>query len=234
LTLIITFGILIIRKEEVDLMNRKIIKQEELNYQVGNSSILKARCVYYLLNPEETKTTIKAGSLVISCYLNNTVNFKGTSVIHRSQKTISINKKTLKSKGLTDSSILNAQKEALSEAYTKYLASMRTLEGEVTDFDMDTGEGWIKLKDLGSFTVYACNLKGRKSWWPHLACTYLEVGQKVTVDRLAETAGGLTCVVSKDVKFDPEKWDSIDRKDCSFTEQDDGFMSGLLAKGESL
>jgi len=36
--------------------------------------------------------------------------------------------------------------------------------------------------DLGLRTIYACNIKGAKTWYPETACTYYETDQEIEVE----------------------------------------------------
>lgn len=103
----------------------------------------------------------------------------------------------------------------------------RYYTGTVLWFDALSGQGEIREHESQrQVPVYACNITGSKSWWPHLACMSLKAGQVVEFNYspdcgAIDVSGGI---------FDAEEWERVKSLDASFTVRKDGSMSGLFAE----
>lgn len=104
----------------------------------------------------------------------------------------------------------------------------KTIECYVISFDRNRGEGMIRAvygNGLNWGTIYACNIPGKKTWYPETACVYYGVGQviEVCVDdnfNIPVTRG----------EFDAEKWAGLDQSRLAFKCNDDGkAINGLFA-----
>jgi len=81
-------------------------------------------------------------------------------------------------------------------------------------FDRSSGEGLIRLSAPHNQVVdiYACNLVGKKTWYPYTACVFYEVGMVIEVKAEVFCGGkkvfftGLTPAT-----FDAAKWDRLDQ-----------------------
>jgi hypothetical protein len=165
----------------------------------------------------------------VSYYINKS--FKGINArFHR--KAVSISKlKPLTTKAFIDGEYDSMVTDAFNNAYQKYLMSLRNLKGVVRWFDRGSGEGTLLIPELDLYcSVYACNLKGKKTWYSETACVYLEDGQDVIVERLAEVDRGVTPIIYDGVKFDSDKWNSLDHSRLAFKCDDNGnAINGLFA-----
>lgn len=101
-------------------------------------------------------------------------------------------------------------------------------------FDQLTGEGMVRLTDgeyAGtSLPIYACNVEGKKTWYPETACVYYDKGQEIEVevkwDSYATFVIGLTPGT-----LDQEAWDSLDQDRLAFKCNEDGATTnGLFSK----
>jgi len=108
-------------------------------------------------------------------------------------------------------------------------------EAEVRWFDKLTGEGMVRL--LGddysgqSLTIYACNINGKKTWFPETACVSYGKGQAIQVevsyDKYATFVTGLT-----QGTLDVEGWENLKHQDLAFRCDDDGNATTGLFKAE--
>jgi len=105
-------------------------------------------------------------------------------------------------------------------------------KAKVRLFDKLTGEGIVRLtsgqhQDL-SLTIYACNIEGKKTWFPETACVYYDKNQEIEVevkwDKYKTFVIGLTPGT-----LDQEAWDNIKGQNLAFRCDEDGeAVTGLL------
>ena len=79
----------------------------------------------------------------------------------------------------------------------------KALKATVLWFDRINGAGLIRLGGRSEW-IYACNIKGHKTWYPETACVYYLAGQVIEchVDTgfvIGDTEG----------TFDETKWENI-------------------------
>lgn len=93
-------------------------------------------------------------------------------------------------------------------------------------FDKLRGEGSVESLDGEFFgIIYACNIPGKKTWFPETACVYYERGQVVDADITDYRAIRL---FTKGI-FDADKWNSLDQDRLAFRCDDDGkAINGLF------
>jgi len=104
---------------------------------------------------------------------------------------------------------------------------MNTIKARVRWFNKYDGCGGITGLDGGNGHLYACNIKGKKTWYPETACVYFEAGDIIDV-YVDEDTGIIVCETQG--KFDQEKWDSLDHDQLAFTCNEDGeATTGLFA-----
>lgn len=112
--------------------------------------------------------------------------------------------------------------------YDKY--HDKTFDAVVDWFNNVRGVGMITIKDELRLPIYACNIKGKKTWYPETACVYYTKGQKIQVKvtmpgRQTMFAEGLT-----QGAFDQEGWDRIKNQPLAFKCDDEGkAVTGLFA-----
>lgn len=92
-------------------------------------------------------------------------------------------------------------------------------KAEVRWFNKITGKGYVKLttgehKGL-PLPIYACNIKGKKTWYPETACVYYEPGQKITVDVKWDSHATFVIGITKGI-LDKDRWDSMDQNKLAF------------------
>jgi hypothetical protein len=203
---------------------RKIVKV--INGTINN---IPSKTVIYLIVCGETSRTHHVSRIGVNCYLNNSKKFRGFDMYHF-KKPVSFSKAN-PLKSLDKYDLTRFVEHAAGQAYTEYLKTLKDLEGKVVWFSRFSGEGSIYIKSIDcSFPVYACNLKGKKTWFAETACVYLEEDQCVRIDKLAEVARGLTPIISDGVKFDAEKWDRLKDRDLAFKCDESGNATTGLFK----
>jgi hypothetical protein len=221
-------------------MKSLIVSDVTTNITVnGCAEVFKLRTVITMTVVSEAARTYKVTRVEVASYLNDT--FAGFDHCYLGRdKPQSVPKKSPLSiealnKGDKYSRLNRMTQKSFSEAYRSYLLTLKGLAGRVLYFDRNSGEGMIHVDSLGtSFPVYACNLKGKRTWYAETACTYLERDQIVTIDSLAEVGSGLTALVSHDIKFDVEKWTALDQSRLAFRCNESGeATNGLFSGGES-
>lgn len=95
----------------------------------------------------------------------------------------------------------------------------------VLGFDRSRGEGFIKIEGQpGLFDIYACNIPGKKTWYPGTACMYYHRDQEIEIEVVD---GGIKCLSRG--TFDKKKWDSLDHANLAFRCDENGnALNGLF------
>lgn len=111
---------------------------------------------------------------------------------------------------------------------TKYHG--KELPARVVWFDKLTGVGSVEF-DGKLATIWACNITGKKTWYPETACTYYERGQEIRV-RIETSFGGRIDVIGVTPgHLDHERWEQLKDKDLAFRCDDAGnAVTGLFAE----
>ena len=102
------------------------------------------------------------------------------------------------------------------------------IQAKVLWFDKSSGSGSFLSLDGNSIGfIYACNIPGKKTLFPHTACVYYNAGDVIDVEWI-DTCN-LWISHTRGI-FDHELWNSIPNKEnLSFTVADDGkLISGLF------
>ncbi len=109
------------------------------------------------------------------------------------------------------------------------------LKARVDWFNQASGEGMVTIigKDGTevSSVIHACNIKGKKTWYPETACVYYTKGQDIEVE--LSFHGYCSQIFVKGVTqghFDKEGWDNLDQNKLAFKCDDDGkAINGLFS-----
>jgi hypothetical protein len=105
----------------------------------------------------------------------------------------------------------------------------RVQKGRVIWFDRLRGEGWVRADDGHSYTIYACNLPGKRTWFPETACTYYDEGQEIEF-KLDITYGSTFVIGLTPANFDSEKYTQLNPEKLAFRCDEGGqLVSGLFA-----
>ncbi len=97
----------------------------------------------------------------------------------------------------------------------------------IRSFDKSRGQGYGTLEDGQLAVIYACNIKGKKTWYPETACVFYNVGQVVDVEIQHER---FVCGITPG-HLDQAKWNSLDQDRLAFKCNDEGTATcGLFAK----
>ena len=101
------------------------------------------------------------------------------------------------------------------------------IECYVVWFDRLSGDGIVRcLASDRRADIFACNIKGKRTWFPETACVYYGVGQIVQVQ---QDSNGFVIGVTPG-EFDAEKWNRLDHDRLAFKCDTDGnATNGLFA-----
>lgn len=127
----------------------------------------------------------------------------------------------------TEAHEMNKDRDARRECLLKWAAGVKF--GIVRWFNNISGEGMIDC-DGHSLPIYACNIKGRKTWYAETACVYYKKDQ--VVDCHIEVHGSQRYFVIGDTPghFDAEGWDRIKDQNLAFRCNEAGeAVNGLFA-----
>ena len=102
----------------------------------------------------------------------------------------------------------------------------QTFEGLVLWFDNLSGQGQVRNLETGErHWLYACNIKGKKTWFEHTASVYHVEGQIIQC-YLSEHL----LVSDTQGELDVEKWNRIKDQNLAFRCNDEGqATTGLFA-----
>lgn len=103
------------------------------------------------------------------------------------------------------------------------------MKAKVICFSRSSGEGLLRPEGGGALVLYACNIPGKKTWYPETACMYYEEGQEieVTIDEY-----GFVIPITPGI-FDKAKWDSLDHDQLAFKcDETDDIVTGLFYSKE--
>lgn len=95
------------------------------------------------------------------------------------------------------------------------------MKAVVLFFDRSRGEGMIKGLDgcSGIREIYACNIPGKKTWYPETACVFYIEGEIIDI---TVTNEGRFIVPTTPGIFDKEKWNKLDQTKLAFKCDDSG------------
>lgn len=106
----------------------------------------------------------------------------------------------------------------------------KTFTAVVRWFNKSSGEGVVRLDDGLSLPIYACNIAGRKTWYPETACVYYAEGQIVQIKVDVHMYSTIFAIGVTSGHLDIERWDQIKDKDLAFRCNEDGqAINGLFA-----
>jgi hypothetical protein len=90
------------------------------------------------------------------------------------------------------------------------LVKDRTFAAEVRWFDRSSGVGVVHIPELGSsWTLYACNIAGARTYYPETASVYYDKGQQIDVKIDYYVDESLVCGTTPGT-LDTTKWDAIE------------------------
>lgn len=117
---------------------------------------------------------------------------------------------------------------AFDQFRTKY--HKKPLKATVDWFNPMSGCGYVTIPEVGRFVIYACNIKGRKTWYPETACVYYTAGQEVEVELDLHARHAVFCMGLTPGTLDTEGWDRIKDTSLAFRCDEDGnAVTGLFA-----
>lgn len=121
-----------------------------------------------------------------------------------------------------------AEHEAWDKFREKYHGKI--FSAKVAWFDNMRGEGVVTIDEDLSLQIYACNIKGRKTWYPETACVYYEKGQIVQIKVDCQSRRTIFAIGETQGHLDTEGWDRIKDTNLAFRCDEDGkAINGLFA-----
>lgn len=203
---------------------RKVLKTENFNIDY-NGMLIPCKRVYWAVVAAITSRTIKTKHIGLTTYVGS-VKFTGISA-YIPHKLVSLNIKNSDCSKYFNTSF----DRSLGQAYRNFILGddtrCKNLTGVVQWFNSDSGSVLVNGQ---VYRVYACNIKGAKTWYNETACMYLKQGELVTVD-LKDMGDHLTCRVTSGEHFDSKKWDGLDHSKLAFKCDDNGkALNGLFEK----
>lgn len=104
----------------------------------------------------------------------------------------------------------------------------KRLKGTVAWFNRLSGQGSIHVEGEGLWPIFACNIAGKKTWYPETACVYLNEGDEVEVEIRPFFSGSLLVCHTPGI-VDEDKWNSLDQSQLAFKCNDKGeAINGLF------
>jgi hypothetical protein len=95
-------------------------------------------------------------------------------------------------------------------------------------FDRSSGVGQVQGNDgEGIWTLYACNIPGKRTWYPETACVFHEAGEQVTVE-IHPSMGTSLCVSHTAGRCDADKWARLDTSRLAFRCDEEGRAANGL------
>lgn len=105
----------------------------------------------------------------------------------------------------------------------------KPFKARVLWFDLLDGRGAIRgLNGEGTYHILACNIKGKRTWYPETACVFYMRDEIVEVE-LDIDYGATFCIGLTQGYPDNEKWDSLDKDRLAFKCDENGkAINGLF------
>lgn len=128
------------------------------------------------------------------------------------------------------------RKDAKISAFNEFAdyVKNKTFKAKVRWFDKSSGEGTVTILDDNinySYPIYACNIKGKKTWYANTACVYYTKDQIIDITVSTHGYGSPVFICGETQgHFDQEAWDSLDQDRLAFKCNEDGeATNGLFA-----
>jgi hypothetical protein len=131
----------------------------------------------------------------------------------------------------------DAQRDELLAQFERWRDQVhgKTFDAKITAWDRLRGEGLVHVPAVNAtFEIYACNIPGRKTWYPETACVFYERGQSVEIKFDVHLTRTFVLGVTPGT-VDQERWDALDQSRLAFKCDESGQpVNGLFAKGAGL
>lgn len=117
------------------------------------------------------------------------------------------------------------------QAEAAFVTAYNDKKFKATIVSWSGSEGLIKIHDTDLMLqiIYACNINGKKTWYPETACVYYNEGQEVDVS--LSVFSGFTLFVNglTPGHFDAKKWNSLPQDYLAFKCDENGTaINGLF------
>lgn len=201
-------------------MKRRVISAYRLTIIQGEIEV-PCHVIYFVVDPIETSRSIKTEHYGV--IINIVGKHRGSVAARSFRKPIA----------LTKSKLLSYFDEIRGEAeYRAFTIGIdkQEFDAEVSWFNPVEGTGYVYMPKLKwKMPIFACNISGKRSWWPEHACVSYERGQKVRV-RFVDPhfIEGITPGTFNDPQFQAQ-----DRSRMSFCVDTEGkLVNGLFGGGK--
>lgn len=106
----------------------------------------------------------------------------------------------------------------------------KVVTAKVAWFDKGRGLGMLEVPGEFSIEIYACNIEGKKTWYPETACVYYEKGQEVSVKLDFPAFSRRFAIGLTPGYLDEEGWNRIKDQDLAFRCNEKGeAITGLFS-----
>lgn len=101
-------------------------------------------------------------------------------------------------------------------------------------FDAVRGLGMVSIDDSLRLPIYACNIDGKKTWFPETACVYYTEKQEVLVRIDSHSYSHVSVIGLTPGTPDTEGWNNIKNQDLAFRCNEKGdAINGLFTNNEA-
>lgn len=200
------------------MSTRKVISAYRLTLTQGQLEI-PCHVIYFVVDPIETSRSIKTTHYGV--IINAVGKFRGAVAARMYKKPVTLSKSKL------NSYFEDIRDEAEGRAFAFGIDGME-FDAVVTSWNPVEGRGWVKIAQWDQvMPIYACNIEGKRSWWPEHACVSYERGQHVRVQfKEPHFVIGLTPGT-----FNAEQFASQDRSRMTFNVNEAGQVTSGLFGG---
>lgn len=107
----------------------------------------------------------------------------------------------------------------------------KKFKAKISCFDSGWTKAYVHIldTDLSILPIYACNIVGKKTWYPETACVYYENNQIIEVELKVYSGGKIfVCGLTPGI-LDEERWNKIKNDSLAFRCNDKGeIITGLF------
>jgi hypothetical protein len=126
---------------------------------------------------------------------------------------------------------IDAEREANFAAFEAFKARFDGVVFKAEVLYWSGSEGLVRgLNGEGKYWLFACNIRGAKTWYPETACVSHAEGQIIDAELKVFYGSGALIVSHTQGTLDADRWNALDQSRLAFRTDDDGnLVSGLFA-----
>lgn len=126
---------------------------------------------------------------------------------------------------------IDAARDAAFDAYEALKSQFDGVIFKARVLSWSGTEGLVEgLNGEGRYWLYACNIKGAKTWYPETACVFHAKGEVIDAELKVFFGSGALLVSHTLGTLDADRWNSLDQSELAFRVGDDGQLaSGFFA-----